>query len=180
MASARRCSGTEPQMPAFSGAPWLPVPPSAAAINVHAESRDPNSLLAWYKALIRLKKTVPAFENGANIMLDPENTKVLSWMRQATGAPQVVVSVNFTSETVTTDLTLGQGGNAASAVENPAEDAGRTGHRVDQSNCAGAVRRLHRRGEVTGRSIPLPAEGSSSTARRLVAEFKLYPSKDRR
>ena len=86
------------------------MPPSAAAINVQAELSDPNSLLAWYKALIRLKKTVPAFDSGANIMLDPENTKVLSWMRQATGAPQVVVSVNFTADTVTTDLTLGEAG----------------------------------------------------------------------
>jgi hypothetical protein len=31
-------------------------------------------------------------------------------MRQAAGAPQVVVSVNFTAETVTTDLTLGEAG----------------------------------------------------------------------
>jgi alpha-glucosidase len=93
-----------------TGAPWLPVPPSADAINVQAESSDPDSLLAWYQALIRLKKTVPAFESGANIMLDPENTKVLSWMRQAPGAHQVVVSVNFTADTVTTDLTLGEAG----------------------------------------------------------------------
>jgi len=96
-----------------TGAPWLPVPSSADAINVQAESSDPNSLLAWYQALIRLKKTVPAFESGANIMLDPENTKVLSWMRQAAGAHQVVVCVNFTADTVTTDLTLGEAGMRA-------------------------------------------------------------------
>ncbi|MGA9062496.1 MAG: alpha-glucosidase [Terracidiphilus sp.] len=90
-----------------TGAGWLPVPPSAAAINVKAEGRDPDSLLAWYKALIRLKKTVPAFENGANIMLDAENTKVLSWMRQASGTPQVVVSVNFTAEPQTVNLAIG-------------------------------------------------------------------------
>ena len=75
-----------------------------------AESGDPNSLLAWYKALIRLKKTLPALENGANIMLDTENTKVLSWMRQATGAPQVIVSVNFTANQEIVDLTLGEAG----------------------------------------------------------------------
>ena len=78
--------------------PWLPVPSSASSINVRDEERDPRSLLAWYKALIRLKKTVPAFETGANIMLDTENTKVLSWMRRVPGAAQVVVSVNFTAE----------------------------------------------------------------------------------
>jgi alpha-glucosidase len=88
------------------GTPWLPVPPSALAINVSVEERDPNSLLNWYKALIRLKKTVPAFENGANIMLDNENTHVPSWMRQAHGALQIVVSVNFTAQPQIVDLTI--------------------------------------------------------------------------
>jgi alpha-glucosidase len=96
-----------------SGVPWLPVPPSAKTINVRAEKIDPDSLLAWYKALIKLKKTVPAFETGANIMLDPENTKVLSWMRQETGARQVVVCVNFTANPETVDLTLGEAGMRA-------------------------------------------------------------------
>lgn len=93
-----------------TGTPWLPVPPSAKTTNVRAEKIDPDSLLAWYKALIKLKKTVPAFENGANIMLDPENTKVLSWMRQAAGAPQIVVSVNFTANLEIVDLTIGGAG----------------------------------------------------------------------
>jgi hypothetical protein len=44
-------------------------------------------------ALIRLKKTTPALEHGANTMLDTKNTAVLSWMRQAPGVPTVLVSV---------------------------------------------------------------------------------------
>jgi alpha-glucosidase len=87
-----------------SGTPWLPVPPSAATVNVRAEEQDPDSLLSWYKALIRLKKTEPALASGANIMLDTENIKVLSWLRQAPGAPQVVVSVNFTAQPQTVNL----------------------------------------------------------------------------
>ena len=93
-----------------TGVPWLSVPPSAKTINVRMAKSDPNSLLAWYKALIRLKKTLPAFENGANIMLDTENTKVLSWMRQATGSPQVIVCVNLTANLEIVDLTLGEAG----------------------------------------------------------------------
>jgi alpha-glucosidase len=86
------------------GTPWLPVPPSAAAINVATQKDDPHSLFAWYRSLIQLKKTVPALENGANMMLDTENHKVLSWMRQAPGTAQVVVSVNFTTEPQTVNL----------------------------------------------------------------------------
>jgi len=87
-----------------TGTPWLPVPPSAATINVEAEKADPNSLLTWYRSLIQLKKTNPAFENGANVMLDTENTKVLSWVRTAPGAAHVVVSVNFTADPQTVNL----------------------------------------------------------------------------
>ena len=83
------------------------VPSSAATINVAAEQGNPGLLFNWYRTLIRLKKTVPAFENGANIMLDTGNTRVLSWMRQAPGVPQVVVSVNFTAQPQTVNLTIG-------------------------------------------------------------------------
>ncbi|HUV69565.1 MAG TPA: alpha-glucosidase [Terracidiphilus sp.] len=92
------------------GTPWLPVPPSAATVNVVMEKNDPDSLFAWYQSLIRLKKTVPAFENGANIMLDTENNKVLSWMRKAPGAAPVVVSVNFTAEAQKVNLATGGAG----------------------------------------------------------------------
>jgi alpha-glucosidase len=87
-----------------TGTPWLPVPPSASEINVDAERADPNSLFHWYRSLILLKKTIPALASGANIMLDTDNTKVLSWLRQVPGAPQVVVSANFTTEPQIVDL----------------------------------------------------------------------------
>jgi alpha-glucosidase len=88
------------------GRPWLPVPPSASAINVAAESRDPNSLLAWYENVICLKKTIPALERGRNTMLDTKNSKVLSWMRKAPGSPPVVVAVNFTAQPQTVSLSV--------------------------------------------------------------------------
>jgi alpha-glucosidase len=91
-----------------SAKPWLPVPPSAATITVKAEQNDPDSLLAWYRSLIRLKKTNPALARGHNRMLDTGNTKVLSWLRQAQGVPAVVVSVNFTAEPQTVSLSVPQ------------------------------------------------------------------------
>jgi alpha-glucosidase len=100
--------------------PWLPVPPSAAAINVQAERNDPNSLLKWYRSLIRLKKTNPALAQGENILLDTGNTKVLSWLRQAPGAPAVVVSVNFTAEPQTVSLSVpGSGGKTKTLLKSP-------------------------------------------------------------
>jgi alpha-glucosidase len=97
--------------------PWLPVPPTAATVNVQDEKSDPNSMLTWYKSLILLKKTNPAFEQGANTMLDTDNTKVLSWTRQAQGAPQVVVSVNFTADPQVVNLAAGGAGLQATRLK---------------------------------------------------------------
>ena len=81
-----------------TGTSWLPVPPTASTVNVKVEEGGADSLLAWYRALIRLKKTTPALESGSNTMVDTTNTKVLSWIRRAPGVPTVLVSLNFTTD----------------------------------------------------------------------------------
>ena len=91
----------------FTGAkatPWLPVPPTAATVNVEAQKSDPSSLLSWYRALIHLKKTNTALAEGSDTNLDIHNTRVLSWKREAAGAPPVVVAVNFTPDPQTVNL----------------------------------------------------------------------------
>lgn len=107
--------------------PWLPVPPTAATVNVQDEEKNPESLLTWYRALIQLKKTNPAMADGDNVMLDTANTEVLSWMRKTPGAPPVVVSVNFTAQPQTVNLAAGLPGSvslhtllASPGVEQPA------------------------------------------------------------
>lgn len=87
-----------------SATPWLPVPETAAIVNVQAQREDPDSLLNWYKNLIKLKKTMPSLARGTNTMLDVNNDKVLSWSRQAVGSAPVVVAVNFTAEPQMVDL----------------------------------------------------------------------------
>jgi alpha-glucosidase len=100
--------------------PWLPVPPSAATINVERENSNPDSLLAWYQRLIRLKKTNPALARGRNAMLDTGNTKVLSWLRQAPGTRPVVVSVNFTASPQTVNLSVpGASGKTRTLLKTP-------------------------------------------------------------
>jgi alpha-glucosidase len=105
---------------AAEATPWLPVPPSAATLNVQAEKSDPNSLFAWYQKLIQLKKSNPSLAQGEDTMLDTANTKVLSWMRKAPGAPAVVVSVNFTAEPQTVSLGVsGPGGTVKTLLKTP-------------------------------------------------------------
>ena len=91
-----------------SGTPWLPVPPSYTTVNVKAEEGEKDSMLDWYKSLIELKKSNPVLEHGKNTTLDPDNNKVLSWLREDADGKQVVVSVNFTGDAQT--VNLGGGG----------------------------------------------------------------------
>jgi alpha-glucosidase len=93
-----------------TGTPWLPVPPTYTTVNVKAGEGNPNSLLAWYRGLIRLKKTNPVMAHGENVMLDENNSKVLSWMRQGPGSRPVVVSVNLSADPQTVNLTGGSAG----------------------------------------------------------------------
>jgi alpha-glucosidase len=97
--------------------PWLPVPPNKSTINVKAEESQPDSLLHWYQDLIRLKETNPALEKGENVMLDTENTKVLSWLRKGPGKEAVVVATNFTAEPQTVNLSASSTGVAGTKLK---------------------------------------------------------------
>jgi len=100
--------------------PWLPVPPTYTAVNVKAEEGQPDSIFAWYQTLIRLKKTNPAFANGDNVMLDSDNMKVLSWMRQTAGEKTVVIATNFTADPQTVSLSVpGASGSVKTLLKTP-------------------------------------------------------------
>ena len=103
-----------------SAKPWLPVPPDYTTINVKAEEASPDSLFAWYQALIRLKKTNPALASGAETMLDPDNPSVLSWVRKGPDNLSVVVSVNFKPEPQTVSLSVpGPGATLKTLLKTP-------------------------------------------------------------
>ncbi|KAA6457272.1 alpha-glucosidase [Acidobacteria bacterium AB60] len=102
--------------------PWLPVPPTYKEVNVQAEENKPESMLEWYRKLIELKKNNPALAHGENVMLDPGNMKVLSWLRKGQDGSQVVVACNFTVEPQTVNLTTGgeiKGSHAKALLTSP-------------------------------------------------------------
>ncbi|MFZ1013414.1 MAG: alpha-glucosidase [Terracidiphilus sp.] len=103
-----------------SAKPWLPVPSTYTTDNVKAEEANPDSLFVWYQQLIRLKKTNPAFALGKDTMLDVDNMKVLSWMREEPGNPPVVVCANFTAEPQTVSLSIpGSGASLKTLLKTP-------------------------------------------------------------
>jgi alpha-glucosidase len=91
--------------------PWLPVPPSTGQYNVQVESRDPSSILNFYKKLISLRRTVPALRDGDQNMLDFDKQNVLAYVRKdkETG-DTVLVVLNMTAEAKNLKLDLSQFG----------------------------------------------------------------------
>lgn len=83
--------------------PWLPIPSNHATINAQMQSADPNSLHNWYRTLIHLRSTLPAFRDGGTVMIDRGNPDVLAWRRGAVGA-KAVVAINMTGRPATLAL----------------------------------------------------------------------------
>src|SRR5260370_31453642 len=86
---------------------WLPVPPSAAEYDVESESRDPNSILSFYKKLLALRRTEPALKQGSYVAVDRDNPFVLSFLRKnRTKGHSILVVLNMSAapQTIKFDL----------------------------------------------------------------------------
>jgi len=81
-----------------TGTPWLPIPDSYRRVNVVAETHRSTSLLRWYERLIQLRATNAALRDGEEIMLNPDDSHVLSWLRKNADGTSVVVACNFSYE----------------------------------------------------------------------------------
>jgi alpha-glucosidase len=62
-------------------APWLPVPATAKTHNVADESKDPESVLAFYKKVLKLRHTNRALMDGSYAPLNENDQNVLSYLR---------------------------------------------------------------------------------------------------
>jgi alpha-glucosidase len=62
-------------------APWLPVPATAKTHNVADESKDPESVLMFYKKVLKLRHTNKALLDGTYTPLNENDQNVLSYLR---------------------------------------------------------------------------------------------------
>jgi alpha-glucosidase len=87
----------------FSANPhtWLPVTANYKTVNVASETADPHSLLNWYRALIKLRRTNAALRAGRTVMLDRSNSHVLSYVRVAADGGTILVALNLSAEPAT-------------------------------------------------------------------------------
>jgi oligo-1,6-glucosidase/alpha-glucosidase len=77
--------------------PWLPVHAQHPEVNVATQAGDPTSLLNGYRALLQIRKDLPALRRGRLEILDPSQTPrgVLGYRRVLEGAASASVYLNF-------------------------------------------------------------------------------------
>jgi alpha-glucosidase len=84
-----------------TGRPWLPIPSSYKTHNVEEESKDPSSVLEFYKRVLSLRHTNKALLYGSYAPINEDDPHVLSYLRiykdqgvvvalNMSGAPQKV------------------------------------------------------------------------------------------
>jgi alpha-glucosidase len=95
-----------------TGTPWLPVPETYKTHNVAAESKDPNSILEFYKKVLRLRHTNSALLNGKYMAINEDDPNVLSYLR-VNGSQGVVVALNMSNRTQNLSLELKSHGFAS-------------------------------------------------------------------
>jgi alpha-glucosidase len=88
-----------------AAAPWLPVPATYKTHNVADETKDPNSVLAFYKKVIKLRHTNRALLDGSYSPMNENDPNVLSYLRSYKGEI-VLVALNMSGarQTVSFDL----------------------------------------------------------------------------
>ena len=73
-----------------TGEPWLPLADHATR-NVGAQARDPHSILALYRRLIRARRASPALERGTHRSLFAIGEDLVAYLREADGERMLVL-----------------------------------------------------------------------------------------
>lgn len=84
-----------PQAGFTIGRPWLPVNPNSERVNVAAEEMDPDSVLQYYRALLRTRKSLPVVRDGSFTLLEADNDKTFCYTRDSEDE-HLLVQANFT------------------------------------------------------------------------------------
>lgn len=86
-----------------SGRPWLRMAPDFATRNVAAQAADPDSVLATYRRLLAVRRTLPALQSGTFKWVVRARDDVLAYRRDAPGEA-VLVAINLGAEAISVPL----------------------------------------------------------------------------
>lgn len=80
-----------------TGQPWMTVNDNSRAINVAAQKGDMDSILHFYRQLIRLRKQEPAIAEGKIRFIEKATEKVLAYVREHDDS-EILVYANFSEK----------------------------------------------------------------------------------
>ncbi|MGX0548541.1 glycoside hydrolase family 13 protein [Staphylococcus hominis] len=75
------------------GTPWFPVNPNYKTINVAQQSEDSDSVLNFYKRLIKLKKSDDIYTYGEFNLIDDENENIFAYTRKLNNKTVLVAGI---------------------------------------------------------------------------------------
>ncbi len=73
---------------------WLPLDPRHRALSVEAQAQDPDSVLAFTRAMIALRRAEPALRAGAHVPL-PAPAEVLAFLRRDAAGGALLCAFNL-------------------------------------------------------------------------------------
>ncbi len=79
--------------------PWISIPSNYKEINVEAEEQNPDSVLNYYRKLIRLRKEYPVIQEGSIDFLCQDQEGIFAYER-VLGKQRLVVYHNLTEEEI--------------------------------------------------------------------------------
>jgi glycosidase len=101
-----------------SDEPWMKVNPYYKEINVAAQENDPESVLSFYKKMIKFRRQhKDLLVYGKFELLDKENEQTIVYLK-ADGNRQAVIALNFTKDKQPFELPKGLLGTAKLGLSN--------------------------------------------------------------
>jgi len=81
------------------GEPWIKVNPNHVEYNVKCQERDPDSILNYFRKMIKVRKAHPVLLYGHYHLLDKEHKQVYAYTRTL-GDEKFLVLLNFSTESL--------------------------------------------------------------------------------
>lgn len=100
--------------------PWLPVPDSYKTHNVATESKDPNSVLEFYRKVLALRHKNSALLEGNYTAVNEDDANVLAYVRAYKGK-SVLVALNLSSSAQKASFNLA--GSPSALLATPGAEA---------------------------------------------------------
>jgi oligo-1,6-glucosidase len=83
-----------------TGKPWLKVNENHRYLNAEVQEKDPNSVLNYFRKIVKLRKENPVLVYGKYTLLDNDNLNVYCYTRELDGK-KLLIALNFSENNAT-------------------------------------------------------------------------------